>query len=167
VNDKSEQTFVLRDYTTLKQYWRVYVRQGAVVQVQETERRLDENVHGMLERWRLAGSETTMGYLSEACLDGAVRGPAYAKHLLVLVNDKLLGDELVAPRIKFRKNRFARDITVQSADGWCFQAHYTAPWLREMLRKFNLGGTLEYDPVDFIERLVEIVQTHRPRWLED
>lgn len=159
------QVFLLQDYATLTRYWRVHTLQGAVLRVQETEKGLDETVHGMLERCQLAGRETTLGFLSMECLDGAARVPDYSKNLLILLNERLLGDGLMRPQLQFQRGFFAREITVQAEDGWAFHAHYTAPWLREIVRKLNLGGTLEYDPVDFIERLVEIVGFHRKHWL--
>lgn len=163
--EDAEQVFLLRDYATLKRYWRVQVQRGVVLRVQETERGANEAVHGILERWMLAGQETPMGFLSTARLDSAPGAPDYAKNLLIIVNGRLLGDGLAAPRLQFRNGFFARDIAVRAEDDWTFHAHYEAPWLREMVRKLNLGGTPEYDPVDFIERLVEIVVTNRRHWL--
>lgn len=163
----AKQVFLLRDYATLKRYWRVHVRQGAVLSVQETERGLNEAVHGILEQWVLAGQKTTMGFLSTARLDSTPGAPDYSKNLLILVNERLLGDGVATPRLQFRPGFFVRDIAVPADDHWNFHAHYTAPWLREMVRKLNLGGTLEYDPVDFIERLAEIVSANRSQWLVD
>lgn len=163
----AERVFLLRDYATLKRYWRVSTREGAVVRVQEAEKAPGDAVHGILERWHLAGREAIMAFMSADCVEGAARAPDYSKSLLILVNERLLGDGLMRPKLKFEQGFFERDITVQAADGWRFHAQYTAPWLREIVRKLNLAGTLEYDPVDFIERLVEIVSIHRPQWIED
>jgi hypothetical protein len=166
-DEDAEQVFLLRDYATLKRHWRVHVRQETVLDVREAERGPNEAVQGVLERWVLAGQMTTMGFLSTARIDSAQGAPDYSKRLLILINERLLGDGLSEPRLQFQKGRFARDIDVQAKDGWEFHASYTAPWLREMVRRLNLGGTLEYDPVDFIERLIEVVSESRRGWLVD
>lgn len=62
-DEGTEQYFLLRDYASLKRYWRVRARREAVIGIEEPDRCLDEAVHGGLERWALAGLQTVMGFL--------------------------------------------------------------------------------------------------------
>jgi len=50
-------------------------------------------------------------------------------------------------------------------DGRKLSASYRRPWLREFFRALGTGGTLEFDPVDFLERVMDIVSFHRPQWV--
>jgi hypothetical protein len=160
------QSFLLRDYATLKRFWRVHVRHGVVLEVKEGEKGRDEFVHGMLERWTLAGQKTVMAFLSTAPHEAAAGAPGYSKNLLMIVNERLLGDGFAVPRVEFHRGFRTRDVSVRTEDGWSFQAHYRAPYVREFLRRLNLGNTVEYAPVDFIERLIEVIHFNRPHWLD-
>ncbi len=158
--------FVLRDYAAPTRYWRVEVRPRMVTCAQEGDRADGAPVHGLLEQWNVAGTRKTMGFLSASTRESFPSAPDYSKHLLLIIDGRLLGDGLGTPKIRFRKGFFQRTITVNADDGFFFEMHYSAPWIREIFRKLNLGGTPEYDPVDFIERLVEIVVFNRPHWID-
>lgn len=160
-----DKTYLLKDYASLVRYWRVSIRVGNVLCVQEVMRPPQAFVSGVFERWILSGRDTSMGFLSDAKNEEVTAAPGYSKHLLIIVNEKVLGDKVAEPEVRFRKDFFSREFSLRTSDGWTFDVRYRAPWVREMFRRFNLGGTLEYDPVDFIERLVEIISLHRPAWI--
>ncbi len=106
-----------------------------------------------------------MGYLSAARRDDVPEAADTAKHMLIIVNERLLGDGLATPRLRFQQGFFERDISVEADDGWNFHTHYKAPWLREMIRKLTVGNMVDSCPVDFVERLIETVRFNRPHWL--
>jgi hypothetical protein len=107
-----------------------------------------------------------MAFLSTARRDDIPTAADFSKNLLILVNERLLGDGLATPRLRFQQGKRERDFSVQSDDGWHFDTHYKEPWLREMYRKFMHGDTWESPPsVDFIEQFVEAVRFNRPDWM--
>lgn len=160
-----EDVFLARDYSTLNQYWRLSAVGGAVTALKKLDHTPGTPVQGMLEVMSLGGRKTTIAFLSKASHQTVPRAPDYSRNLVVLINERLLGDGLAAPHLRFNKGLIARDFSIETDDGWSFHVRYRAPLLREALRRFNLGNTLEYDPVDFVERLIEIVANHRPNWL--
>lgn len=124
-----------------------------------------EPIHGLLDQWSLGPARTPMAFFSSCPLDSVPTAPDYSKDLQILIDGRVLGDRTGKPKIRFRKSFFSREFNARLDDGWVFEVHYAAPWFREFFRKLSLGGTPEYDPVDFLERLVEIVRVNRPEWL--
>jgi hypothetical protein len=160
-----EQVYLLHDYSKLTRYWRVRCQGGAVVEIKEAHREPGESVNGMLDRRTRAGRALTLGFLSLSRHASAPGAPGYAQNLIVLINERVLGDGFATPHLRFRSGFFRRDFTVQAADGWTFRVDYSAPFVRESIRRLVHGDTLEYDPADFIERLVEVVTFNRPEWV--
>ena len=167
-NAKFAKIYFLQDYASLDQYWRLTVLDGNVVQTEAVPRREDELVVGMFERWRLAGEDVSMGFLSELGHEVVTGNSAYSKHLLIILNGRLFGDGLSKPKLFFREGVMRREFSVRTEDGWKYNATYRSPWIRETIRRILFGGpnTLEYNPVDLIERLVEVVETYRPDWMD-
>jgi len=161
-----EKVYCLRDYATLKRVWEVHARGGRIDRIEDGPGP-NSAIDGMLERRVLAGQVLTMGFLSEARRRDHPTVPYYSQHLLILVNDRLLGDGLATPNVAFHTGAFERELAVTANDGWSFRIRYAAPWFRESLRKLDMGGTLEYDPVDFTERFVQAIAFNRPSWLVD
>lgn len=159
-----ERVLLLWDSIRFGWFWRVHVRQGAVLRVQKI-RMMDHNedTHGVLAQWVLAGQKTTMGFIFDAWQADRPEEPS--KHLTILVNERLLGDGYATPRIRFQQGFFERDISIEADDGWTFHARYNAPWLRETFRQFTSGGMVDSFPVDFVERLIAAVRSYRPQWL--
>jgi hypothetical protein len=160
-----EQVYLLRDYSTLTRYWRVRCRNEVVVEVEPIRGERADAVHGMLERRTLAGRALTLGFLSSARHESVPNVPGYSQNLSVLINERLLGDGFAVPSVQFRPGFFKRDFTVCADDGWTFHIGYSAPWVHELIRKLIYGNTLDYDPADFIERLVEVIGFNRPQWI--
>ncbi|MCW2098797.1 UNVERIFIED_ORG: hypothetical protein M2393_001079 [Pseudomonas psychrophila] len=163
-----DQTFFLMGYSNREVYWRLdQLRDGSIRVSGLEERPADASTGGIFGWWKLAGGEAVpMAYFSQQ-LDGELGIPNFAENLVLLINGKLMGDGVAVPEISFRRGIFSSDFSVRLKDGWVFQVHYSRPLLREAWWRFNVGGTLDYYPVDFIEQLVEIVAMNRPHWLVD
>jgi hypothetical protein len=106
-----------------------------------------------------------MGFMSNAYLKAAPRAPDYSTSLIVLVKDRLLGDGYSEPRLQYQRNFWIRELHISTDSDWEFKTRYRPPFVRELVRSMNFKGTLEYDPIDFVERLVEVLRQHRPAWL--
>jgi hypothetical protein len=119
----------------------------------------------MLDRRRLGGQTLTLGFMSAVWDQNRPEVPNYGEHLLVLVNDRLLGDGYALPSFEFKSEFLTRHLAVSASDGWEFDIRYSKPWFRELFRKINAGGTLESDPVDFTECVIEAISFNRPAWV--
>lgn len=167
MDDELANDYVLTDYGTMKNCWRISILGDHASTSRELEsspplKGVESN--GMFHRWKLRDREISAGFLSSAVSED-VAAPDYLKHLLVIINDKVIGDGLATPKVYFSRKYSSRKLQVQTDDGWGLEVTYRAPTVREALRRLNVGGTLEYDPVDFIERLVEVMKSNRPGWV--
>jgi hypothetical protein len=160
-----EQVYLLHDYSKLTRHWRVRCQNDVVVEIREAPREPGDFVNGMIDRRMLGGQALTLGFLSLSRHESAPGAPGYAQNLIVLVNERLLGDGFATPLVRFRPGFFKRNFTVKASDGWTLHVDYSAPWVRELIRKLNHGNALDYDPADFLERFVEAVAFNRPNWI--
>jgi hypothetical protein len=158
-------SFRLRDYVSAGKVWRVRARGDLVIDIGELEGAGDGAIDGIIGRLRIDGSRTSIAFLSGARDERYAGVPGYSKHLLLLIGEKLLGDGFLVPRITFEKTHFSCRLHARSADGWEFRKEYRRPWFREFFRKALYGSSIDYDPVDIVERLVEVVRVNRPHWL--
>ncbi|AWH30914.1 hypothetical protein [Stenotrophomonas sp. YAU14A_MKIMI4_1] len=123
-----------------------------------------EPVRGVLGQGRSNKDVVPMAYLS--CeINDAHGTPDYATNLILMIDGKMMGDGFCAPRISWSRTLFRGSFKVLLDDGWCFESRYRRQVLREMWWRLNVGGTLDDQPVDFIEKLVTIVSETRPQWI--
>jgi hypothetical protein len=164
-----EQVFLLDEYTLSPWHWRVGLLGDKVLHIQKIPGQISKSLGcGILSKWRLAKRDIVAGVLSNIMREPGV--PDYSKKFLIIVNERVFGDDFMLPIVNFKKKGIfsTREFCVRSKDGWCFQVRYTPPWIRELFRRFLFGSqTLEYDPVDFLEEFVNIIRSHRPSWVTE
>lgn len=123
-----------------------------------------DRVRGVVGQGRFNNGFVPMAYLS--CeFDDAHGTPDYYRNLILMIDGKLLGDGFSVPRISWSRGLFYGVFKVVLEDGWSFESRYRRPLLRELWWRLNVGGTLDEQPVDFIEKMVAIVSEARPKWI--
>jgi hypothetical protein len=121
-------------------------------------------VRGVVGQGRFNAAFVPMAYLS--CeFDEAHGAPDYYRNLILMIDGKLMGDGFSVPTISWSRGFFHGIFKVVLEDGWSFESRYRRPFLRELWWRLNVGGTLDEQPVDFIEKVVSIVSEARPQWL--
>jgi len=158
-------SLVLTDYTTLKHCWLVTVEGDHVLGVERQHAVQGSHSSGMFSWFQNSGAVVRSGFFSLARHDEVPAAPGYSKNLRVLINDRVFGDGLFCPIMSLEKSMLSSSFNLVASDGWKVRVSYRTPFFREILRRMDVGGTLEYQPVDYFQGLVEFVSCNRPQWI--
>lgn len=121
-------------------------------------------LRGVIGEGKSGARYVPMAFLSWH-LDASHGTPDYSRSLVLMIDGKLMGDGFSAPVISWSKRCVSREFYVSLEDGWNFKVTYTAPLIREFFMRMNVGGTLDAQPVDFIEQIMMVVAELRPDWI--
>ncbi|MGG2100807.1 hypothetical protein [Stenotrophomonas sp. NRRL B-14846] len=121
-------------------------------------------LRGVVGEGRSGSMYVPMAFLSWH-LDASHGTPDYSRSLVLMIDGKLMGDGFSVPVISWSKRCLSREFDVHLEDGWSFRTKYTAPFIREFFMQMNVGGTLDAQPVDFIEQIITVVAELRPDWI--
>lgn len=119
---------------------------------------------GVVGEGKFGSKSVQMAFLSQDT-DTLYGTPDYCRSLVLMIDGKLMGDGFLVPAIHWSKRYFSRKFAVDLEDGWSFEETYTAPFIREFMMRLNVGGTLDYQSVDFVEQLMMVVSRLRPNWI--
>jgi hypothetical protein len=154
----------LVDYMDSRSRWRVSWDESGRALTEKSSVSVG-NTSGVCHKWEGGGRQLICGYFSTTSRLDIEGVPDYMTSLSLLIDSQMVGDGFAIPKIRFRRGVSNRSLEVSSSDGWHCEVHYRARFLREALRKMVWAQTLEYDPIDFIDQMVDVVRVNRPSWL--